>query len=216
MQEIFVVGYEDYDFAKSLVVGEIQPIDFEFDLEQFDCLIFTSKNAIKVLAFLAGKYPQMQQWKTMPSFVIGKGSAEEILKQGGKLQYIASNFHSEIFIQELFPQVKDSNCLYLRAKEIISHLDCKLQNQGVQLTSKIIYQSKFKPLSCNRPPKNSILLFTAPSAYRFFLQNFDWDLSYRAIALGKTTFSSFENGIQKMLSPVQGIKKSVEFFRKYF
>lgn len=216
MREIFIVGYQNYDFAKSLVVGEIEFLDCKIDLGVFDCLIFTSKNAIKALVWLAQKYPQMQCWKELPSFVIGEGSAKEVLKQGGKIEWIASDFHSETFIQELLPRLKDKNSLYLRAKEIVSQLDQKLQAQGIKLSSKIVYQSKIKNLNANKPPKDSILLFTSPSAYRFFMQNFGWDESYLAVALGKTTFSSFDVKIQKILSPLQGIKASIEYLKKHF
>lgn len=215
-REICVVGYENYDFAKSLIVGEIDFLDYKIDLGAFDCLIFTSKNAVKALVFLTEKYPEMQGWKKIPSFVIGKGSAEEVLKQGGEIEWIASDFHSETFIKEILPKLKDKNSLYLRAKEIISQLDQKLQIQGIRLTSKVVYQSKIKHSNQDKPEKNCILLFTSPSAYRFFLQNFNWDPSYLAVALGKTTFASFDMQIQKMLSPVQGIRKSIEFLKKHF
>lgn len=216
MREIFIVGYQNYDFAKSLVVGEIEFLDCEIDLKPFDALVFTSKNAIKALAWLGQKYPKMQCWKELPSYVIGEGSAKEVLNQGGKIEWIASDFHSEIFIKELFPRLKGKNSLYLRAKEIISQLDQKLQVQGIQLTSKIIYQSKIKSLNHQKPPKDSILLFTSPSAYHFFIQHFIWDESYLAVALGKSTFASFDAKIQKILSPVQGIQKSIETLKKHF
>lgn len=216
MREIFIVGYQDYDFAKSLVVGEIEFLDCEIDLRAFDCLIFTSKNAIKALASLEQKYPHMQAWRELPSFVIGEGSAKEILKHGGKIEWIASDFHSESFIKELLPKLKGKNPLYLRAKEIISQLDQKLQTQGIKLISKVIYQSKIKILNDEKPPKNCILLFTSPSAYRFFVQNFGWDESYLAVALGKTTLASFDTKIQKILSPLQGIQKSIEYLKKHF
>lgn len=216
MREIFIVGYQNYDFVKSLIVGEIEFLDCEIDLKPFGSLVFTSKNAIKALAWLGQKYPKMQCWRELPSYVIGEGSAKEVLKQGGKIEWIASDFHSEIFIKELLPRLKGKNSLYLRAKEIISQLDQKLQSQGIQLTSKIIYRSKIKNIDDDKPPKDSILFFTSPSAYRFFVQHFSWDESYCAVALGKSTFVSFDAKIQKIISPVQGIKKSIEYFKKGF
>lgn len=216
MREIFVVGYQNYDFVKSLVVGEIEFLNCEIDLEGFDYLIFTSKNAIKALVFLEQKYSHMRRWREIPSFVIGEGSAKEVLKHRGKVEWIASDFHSEAFIKELLPKLKGKKSLYLRAKEIVSFLDQKLQDRGINLISKIIYQSKIKSISDDKPPKDSILLFTSPSAYRFFIQNFGWDESYLAVALGKTTFASFDLNIQKIISPLQGIKKSIEYFKKGF
>lgn len=215
MREIIVVGYQNYSFAKSLVVGEIIYEDFCLDLREFEALIFTSKNAILSLEENAKKHPQMREWKQKPSYVIGKGSAKVLQNLGGNLAYISPNSHGKEFAtllqHTLSPQ---TSLLYLRAKNIISNLDETLKNAGFSIHSQIAYHSS--PLSLKnskKPPKDSILLFTSPSAYAYFLQNFQWDSSYLAVGIGKSTFENFESGIKKEISPIQEIEKSIKLLQ---
>lgn len=216
MREIFIVGYQDYSFAKSLIVGEIEFLDREIPLEGLDALIFTSKNAIRALAFLAEKYPSMRTWKQIPSLLIGASSAQELTSYGGKVEWVSSDFHSHAFIEGLIPRLQGRYALYLRAREIASRLDHHLRSQGIKIASEIIYQSKPKAITQPPPPKDSVLLFTSPSTYRYFVQSFGWDDSYLAIALGKTTLASLDDGIQKMLSPMQGIQESILHLQEVF
>ncbi|WP_083986157.1 uroporphyrinogen-III synthase [Helicobacter enhydrae] len=90
-REVIIVGYQAYDFAPSLVVGQIRIYDFCLDFSRFDSLIFTSKNAVLALEKNAKKYPQMDVWRQLPSYVIGRGTQKEVLACGGRVEYIAQN-----------------------------------------------------------------------------------------------------------------------------
>lgn len=216
MREVIVVGYQNYNFAKSLVVGEIIYEDFCLDLKEFDSLIFTSKNAILSLEYNAKKHPQMQGWKQKPSYVIGKGSAKVLKELGGNLASISPNSHGKEFASFLQQTLKPKErLLYLRAKNIVSNLDEILKQSGFSIHSQIAYCSQILH-STQKPPKDSVLLFTSPSAYDYFLQNFQWDESYLAIAIGKSTFERFESGISKEISPIQEIEQSTKLLQSRF
>ncbi|WP_027327526.1 uroporphyrinogen-III synthase [Helicobacter pametensis] len=213
--EIIVVGYQSYEFAQSLIVGEIEFLEYRLDLSLFDALIFTSKNALRSLVWNANKYEEMQSWQEIPSFVIGEGSAQAVRDFGGIVCYVSKKSHGASFAREIIPLLDQKKVLYLRAWNIVSHLDLILQQAGINLVSQITYKSKCKThLVCQAPKKDSVLLFTSPSAYRYFKESFGWDESYLAVALGKTTYASFEDQIQRLLSPFQDIKRSIEFLRK--
>lgn len=218
MREVIVVGYQTYDFAKSLVVGEIVYEDFSLDLSDFDFLIFTSKNAILSLEYNTKKYPQMQSWKQIPSYVIGKGSAKVLEDLGGTLASLSPDAHGKEFASFLQNTLSPkSSLLYLRAKNIISNLDVILKERGLNLFSQIAYYSQSLPLPQEQKPnKDAVLLFTSPSSYRFFLQNFSWQEDYLAIALGKTTFECFDSKISKEISPIQDIKESAKLLQSRF
>lgn len=218
MREIIIVGYQNYDFAKSLIVGEIVYEDFCLDLNSFGLLLFTSKNAILSLEQNSLKYPQMQIWKQIPSYVIGKSSAKTLQELGGSLACISPNAHGREFASFLESTLNPKiPILYLRAMNIVSSLDERLRKKGFDIYSQIAYRSKMLNLSSSsKPKKDSILLFTSPSAYRFFLQNFEWDLSYTAIALGRTTFESFEKNIKAEISTTQEICQTYLALQKRF
>lgn len=217
MREVIIVGYQAYDFAKSLVVGEIVYEDFCLDLSDFDSLIFTSKNAILSLEYNAKKYPQMQSWKQIPSYVIGKGSAKVLQDLGGNLAHISTNAHGKEFAKELILCLdKKKKYAYFRACEIVSNLDKELRSADFHIDSIISYKTIPSSIYQEIPPKGSVLLFTSPSAYRFFLEKYSWDDSYRAIALGKTTYNAFHSEIQAEISPIQEIYKAVLSLQERF
>lgn len=218
MAEIIVVGYQNYDFAKSLIVGEIVNKDFCLDLKGFDALIFTSKNAIFSLESNAQKYPQMQVYKQIPSYVIGNATAKALEDLEGNLVGISPNAHGGEFTSFLKSTLNPkSSLLYLRAEKIVSKLDEILENEGFCIHSQIAYRSQALNLTPKqKPPKGSILLFTSPSAYKFFIQNFSWESSYTAIALGKTTYQSFDSEISKEISSLQDIQESTKLLQSRF
>ncbi|RDU69678.1 uroporphyrinogen-III synthase [Helicobacter cholecystus] len=218
MAQIIIVGYQNYDFAKSLVVGEILYKDFCLDVQVFDGLIFTSKNAILSLEKNSIKYPQMQRWRSIPAYVIGQSSAKMLQNLGGNLAYISSNAHGKEFANELSQLLdKRKKYAYFRAYKIVSNLDKELRERDFCVHSIVSYQSVPANLSqTDLPPKGSVLLFTSPSAYHFFLQKFQWDESYRAVALGKTTFNAFRQGIKAEILQIQEIYKATLFLQEKF
>lgn len=210
MSEVIIVGYQEYDFGRSLVVGEIVYKDLSLNLEEYDGLIFTSKNGILSLQASSEKYPHMAIYKSLPAFLIGSSSAKVLKKLGGNIAFISIKAHGHEFAIEL-EKILDKNkkYAYFRANKIVSGLDEKLLEKGFKIHSFCNYESKIRFLAKSlKPSKNSILLFTSPSAYYYFLENFGWDDSYRACALGKTTFGSFHKGINAKISNKQEIKEA--------
>lgn len=218
MAEVYIIGYQHYSFAQSLVVGEIVPQEFCLDLNECEGLIFTSKNAIYSLESNAKTHSQMQIWKAKPSYSIGKATSKTLLELGGNLAYTSNSAHGDEFAKELSEVLtQGKKYFYFRAKEIVSNLDSKLSERGFDITPIIAYKSKAIPLQNKlKPPKHSTLLFTSPSAYKYFLQSFEWDESYKAVALGKTTYESFDSEILKEISPIQDIRESVKLLQTRF
>ncbi|WP_199919432.1 uroporphyrinogen-III synthase [Helicobacter enhydrae] len=211
-REVIIVGYQAYDFAPSLVVGQIRIYDFCLDFSRFDSLIFTSKNAVLALEKNAKKYPQMDVWRQLPSYVIGRGTQKEVLACGGRVEYIAQNAHGAEFAQELCKILEGQRVCYLRAKITHSKLEEYLWQSRIDVSVQNAYESHPIALSQTQAPKeHSILLFTAPSAYKYFSQNFAWNTNYIAVALGQTTYQSFDSNIKAFCSPYQDIKKALGF-----
>lgn len=211
MRDIILIGSKEETNIKSLVVSEIELIEFSLNLNNIDALIFTSKYAITSIANNADRLKD-HSWKNIPSFVIGKSSADYLIKMGGTIEYIGEDSHGDGFANEIIPLLKNRNPLYVRAKKIVSHINEKLIHQKIKLHEIIGYENKVKKLDPKlAPTPNSILIFTAPSHYKAFLSNFKWDGSYIAIAIGMTTFGVFDAGVNAFVSPKQSIQDCIEF-----
>ncbi len=207
LREIVLVGTKPHSELKSIVVSEITINEIPKDiLQDRDCLIFTSRYAISALAKSAQNYQELSKWVSMPSYVIGGSSAKRLKECNANVVFIGSDAHGANFAQELVEKLQDKHPLYLRAERIVSHLNEKLLEAKIDLKECIAYSNQPKNLDSSlKPASNSVLIFTAPSAYQSFKQNFGWDGNYVAVAIGMTTFSAFDSDVMGFVSQIQSI-----------
>ena len=157
----------------------------------------------------------MQDFYKIPSFVIGAGSAQSLQKYHFNLEYVSPDSHGENFANELIEKLSGKNALYIRAKKIVSRLDERLNEAKVSLKQVIAYENKTKTLPQElKPAPRSIVIFTAPSNYYSFIQNFGWDGSYVAIAIGMTTFGVLAKEITRYVAPKQSIESCIDFAKE--
>ncbi|WP_104698059.1 MULTISPECIES: uroporphyrinogen-III synthase [unclassified Helicobacter] len=216
MREIILVNSRKHTEVKTLIVSEIAFVDMFDSLREikggFQALVFTSKNAIESLERNIQKYPQFAFLKKIPCYVIGQSSAKALEKYNFSVEYVGQDSHGFGFANEIIPALKKKRVLYFRAKKIVSGLDEILLNSGVKLKQIIAYENKRSSVDRTlKPPPKSILIFTSPSHYLSFIQNFSWDGSYIAIAIGMTTFGVFDTSIEAFVSPRQDIQSCIDF-----
>lgn len=223
MRDIVLVHSQTMPDIKTLIVNKVEycpikrillesHIDPLRPARQINALIFTSRNAIQSLIQEIQRYKEMQSFKEIPSFVIGSQSAKVLKDNGFCVEFVGSNSYGEEFTSEIIPFLKKRKPLYFRAKKIVSGLDERLLEAGIALKQVIAYENKTLTLdSALKPEPRSIVIFTAPSNYYSFVQNFGWDGSYIAIAIGITTFGAFNKDVEGYVSPKQTIQSCLEF-----
>ena len=186
---IYLVSHTPNNRVKNLRVCEIKFHKFSVDLSKFDALVVTSKNSIKALKFNSINLANLEV------FSIGEGSTKEALNFGFTKIYTAKNSHGDEFASEIAPLLKGKKTLFLRAKEVVSDVFGILQNGGVNLIEIIAYEN---------------VIFTSPSNVDGFLRNFELDLSYKIIAIGKKTAISLKNFPNIIVSKTQSIEDCIE------
>jgi len=166
---------------------EFEATTSNIDLKDIDILLFTSKQAVKTTNQIS------KEWINYPSIVIGDATQKEVIKLGGKVIYLPKKFYGEILAQEIKDKFKSKNILYLRPKIISYDISSTLSN----IKEQIIYQTKCKEYNItNKPPQNSIIIFTSPSTIECFLNNFSWESSYIAVVIGESTQKALPKYIQ--------------------
>ncbi|PAF48075.1 hypothetical protein BKH46_01835 [Helicobacter sp. 12S02634-8] len=226
MREIVLINSKQNPKVKTLIVNKIEllPIkkailELHIDLNQIrksvDALIFTSKYACKSLLTNMQKHPELEAFRHIPAFVIGENTAQSLKEAHFTIEYIGLDSHGAGFSSEIIPLLKNRKPLYFRAKKIVSGLDTKLLEAKIKLKQIIAYENKTNTIdkACKPLPK-SILIFTAPSHYLAFKQNFGWDASYSAVAIGMTTFGVFDSEVEGFVSPDQNIDSCIEFAKE--
>ena len=154
----------------------------EIDLEPYDTLLFTSKQAVK------SAYTLNCKAKELPALAIGSATAKQIVSLGGTILYQAKEFYGKALSEEIIKKFKQKRILYLRPKVVSFDAKAFLQKAGVFIEEEIIYETScIRYAQEQKPMKNAILIFTSPSTIKCFLRNFDWDESYTAVVIGKAT-----------------------------
>ena len=201
---IYLFSDKAYDGVIHLPLFEIVFDSSPIDLTGVDAIIFTSKNSVKALD------QARVSWKDKEAYAIGEGTASLIQQCGGNLVFTAKESYGDTFAQTLIPLLKTKKVFFPRAKEVASSLFEILQSSSIAIEQHIVYESKCKhyPAS-SAPPKASKLIFTSPSTVYCFLENFTWDESYSAIAIGKKTAAALPLYVKPLISQKQSIEHCI-------
>lgn len=173
---------------------------FSVDLNQFDAVIFTSKNAVKALEKNQIKIP-----KNIKVFSIGSPTSKAALDAGFEDIYTSPFHHGNDFAKDIDEKLKGLKIAFFRAKEVVSKI-AKLLNDR-DITEIIAYENIIlENTNLQKPPKDSIIVFTSPKNVRAFIQNFGFDTSYKAIAIGNATAKPLMEVCEPIISKDQTIE----------
>lgn len=202
---IYIVSNKKIVGINNLNLLKINYIDINIDLTNYDALIFTSKNAVNSLE--SSKLP----WKDIDSYAISKVTANALKNCDSKLVYIGVSGHGDDFARELITHLKGKRALYIRAKKVVSNLINILNENNISCDEIITYKTVCQEnITIKNLEKNSIIIFSSPSTVNCFFNNYNWDESYTAIAIGETTASYIPKDISKVVSKLQTIESCVQ------
>ncbi|RXK03392.1 uroporphyrinogen-III synthase [Halarcobacter bivalviorum] len=204
-KNIFVLSNKKVKWAKNIPLFEIKFIPKEIKLEEYDALIFTSKNAIQSINSFN------KSWKKIPSYVISPQSAKLVRSLNGNLEFVGKEKHGDKFALEIAEELKGKRVLYLRGEKTVSKLVDILRDLEVNCEEISIYENNFKKLEKKvKIPKGSKIIFSSPSTIEYFLKNFEWDNSFHAISIGQTTAKHFPKNIKPLIADDTSIEACVK------
>jgi uroporphyrinogen-III synthase len=175
----------------------------EIDLNLFDAIIVTSKNAIKALN------NSSKEWHKKPIYSISKPTSDYIISLNGNVVYTGISGHGNDFANELIPILHNKKVLYLKAAEVVSNLEDILKQNGIDLASYIAYETVCQSVN-TKIESNSIIIFTSPSNIDCFLKNFSWDSTNMAVCIGKTTALRLPEYIKYHISSKTSIDECIK------
>lgn len=199
MAKIYSLNNLKFKDVINIEVFAIEFIESNLNILDYDALIFTSKNAIYAIDSFN------KEWINVPSYAIAPKTAEVINKANGKLVFTGISSHGNEFAQELIPLLKDKKVLYIKAEKTVSSLMKILKNNDININELVTYKTSCKSSSI-KLEKDSVIIFSSPSSVNCFFKNYEWDKSYKAVVIGKTTANYLPNNINYTLS----LKTSIE------
>ena len=210
MKKIFILNNLKADGVINIPLLEIEYLPQDIDLNKYNALLFTSKNAIYSINSFN------KNWKNIPSYAIAPKTKKVIEEEGGIVEFVGKSGHGNDFAHELKDILKEKKVLYVRAKKVVSKLAEILKDNNIDIDEFVAYQTR-----CNDcielisiPPK-SIIIFSSPSTINCFFRHYKWDKSYKAIVIGKTTASYLPTDITYEISPTQSIDDCINLAKKY-
>lgn len=201
---IYLLSDNYHEGVINLPQIEVTCKDVKVDLSSYDALIFSSKNGVKCISKINNK------WIKIPSFAIGEPTAEYIKQYGGKVEYTAKSSYGNDFAKELIIKLKDKKVLFLRAEKVLSKLETILKDNGVDISSQIIYETTCKSQNIIKLKENAIIIFTSPSTVKCFLNHYKWKDTYQAVCIGTVTANYFPLDIPLHVSSTQTIDACIE------
>ena len=207
MSKIYLLNNLKYEGIENLEVFGIEFMPSDINLNEYDALIFTSKNAIYSLDSFN------KTWQEIPSYAIAVKTANIINEYGGKLEFAGVCSHGDEFAKELIPKLKNKKVLYVRALKTVSKLVDILKNNSIDIDELITYKT-----SCLKSNKtledNSVFIFSAPSSVECFFKNYTWNDSYKAITIGKTTSNYLPKNIDYIVSEKTSIDECIKLAKQ--
>lgn len=202
---VYLLSSAEVEGAITLPVIKTEFFDAEINIDDFDVLIFTSKNGVKGLNRLG------IDWKRKPSIAIGDATAEAIKKLGGRVSFVSSEAYGDELALEITKRYRFLKFLYLRAKEIASNLPEILRQKGSDITEVVVYKTICETSSFETPEDGSTIVFSSPSTVKCFFEKFGWKSSYKCVAIGKTTAAAIDFCDEIYISPKQTLEAAVAY-----
>ncbi|WP_108060530.1 uroporphyrinogen-III synthase [Poseidonibacter lekithochrous] len=202
-KKIYLLNNLEYDGVENLEVFGIEYLPSKININKYDALIFTSKNAIYSIDSFN------KDWRDIDSYAIAPKTANVIEKHDGKLVFTGVSSHGDNFAQELIPLLKDKKVLYIRASKTVSDLTEILKNNNVDIEELIAYKTSCKKVD-KKLEDNSIFVFTSPSSVQCFFKNYDWNESYYAVCIGNTTAKYLPSEIKYKISSKTSIEECIK------
>ena len=188
----------------NLPIFTINYIKSNIDLNKYDALIFTSKNAIYAIDSFN------QDYKNIPSYLIAQKTANILKQKNGNIAYISNSKNGDDFANDIIKKLKDKKVLYIRAKKVVSDLQNILNNNNINCNSLIAYETVCtKDENIEVLNKNAKIIFTSPSSVKCFFSKYKWDKSYIAITIGNTTASYLPKDIKYFVSKDTSIDECI-------
>ena len=178
---LYLLSKTPFAGVKHIPVIAIEFLHVSLDLQQYDALVITSKQALEALE----KYNPT--WKNIPIIAISKPSADKAKAMGAKLLYIGDGYGKDLYkiIQSDFSNLK---LCYARAEIIVTDFASTLRDEGVSIDDPIVYKT-----TCNDNlglldlEKNAVLVFTSPSSIVCYLKNNNFYEDQKIVVIGTTT-----------------------------
>jgi uroporphyrinogen-III synthase len=209
MNNIILLSNAKYEGVENLPVFDIEYLDININLKEYDSLIFTSKNAIYALD--KASLP----WTTLDSYAIAKKTSDILKRYNSNVVFTGVSSHGDNFADELIPLLKNKKVLYVKGEKSVSKLFNILKDNKINVEELVVYKTICNKKDLKVPALNSIIIFTSPSCVKCFFDKIAWNETYKAVVIGNTTAKYMPKNIKYKTSSTQSIEACIELAKTF-
>lgn len=198
-------------------------LDLNFNISDFNCIIFTSKNGVEY--FLKNKLVQKTKLNERYFVCIGEKTAQKLKDLGFTPSYICKRNYSEFMSEELKNKevLKNKKSLLVQGSlsdnKLIESLKSFSNTEKIISYSTELVNKKYSDLEKITKKYKTYVVFTSPSSFDSFIKFYDAS-KVNLVSIGNTTSSHITNlGFQTILTSkmqsYEGISESlIAFFNE--
>ena len=126
------------------------------------------------------------------------------------MAFVGKEKHGDEFAHELLTLLKGKRTAYIGAQDTVSNFMKILKENGIECDHIPVYRTVCRAYDEKISlPKGSVVIFSSPSTIECFFKNVEWDESFRAISIGKTTAKYFPDFIQPLIAENTSLESCV-------
>ena len=174
------------------------------NLEPYDTLLFTSKQALYYIDEISN------DWKNKQILAVGVQTAKTAKELGAKDIYHPKEFYGSVLANDIIERFADAKILYIRPKVVSFDSKSFLSSNNIAIEEAILYETTCLKHNEKKLPKDAIIIFTSPSTIECFFKNFQWQESYRAVVIGKSTLTKLPKDVNAVVANEPTINACIE------
>ncbi len=199
---VFILNEAEFAGVENLPLLRTEYLKPVIDFSAVNSLIVTSKKALTALEMMGAP------WRDKHLFAVGEATAEAVRSLGGSVYYCAEGY-GEALAKTIIRSYPLGKYLYCRGKEVATDVGGLLRRSNVRVDDAVVYTTRCDTDIRADIPKGSVIIFTSPKTVRCFLKNWEWDASWKAVAIGKTTAKALPKTIAVSLPASPSFSEAV-------
>ena len=209
MKKIYLFSTSSHPEAISINSLEIKLFKPDINFSDYDYMIITSKQAVNAL-----KQYKTSDFLDKKALCVSKQSALSYEDIDGKVLAVGGGYGDNL-IDTIQNYPKDTKWLYLRATKVASDFATICNNNGYNVSEKIVYESDCSSeILKSSATKGATLIFTSPSSVQCYLKNNTISPFENIIVIGKTTAKMLPENINYHIANETDIQSCIDLAHK--
>ena len=188
-KNIYLCSPKEFEGTISIPMIEFTCLKDNIDLSGIDTILFTSKQAIVYTNEISN------DWQSKKILAVGSATAKMAKELGATDIYYPKEFYGEVLANDILVKFRNSKIVYIRPKVVSFDSKAFLSKEGIDIKEEILYETTCKEHSGKELERGAVVIFTSPSTIECFFKSFNWDSSYKAVVIGKSTLKNLPQNV---------------------